>query len=44
MKKTKSKFLSLFAVFTTIIASIVASSACFWYYYQPEEPEVLRDK
>ncbi|ADL51072.1 cyclic lactone autoinducer peptide [Clostridium cellulovorans] len=44
MRKTKSKVLSLFAVLTTVIASMVASSACFWYYYQPEEPEILRDK
>ena len=29
---------------STFIASIVATSACTWYFYQPEEPECLRDK
>ena len=28
----------------TVVASIVATSACFWSHYQPEEPKCLRDE
>lgn len=35
---------SLFAVVLTVIAATVASSACYWCFYQPEEPKCLREK
>jgi AgrD protein len=41
MKKTIFAIISIVAVF---FATIVASSACFWYTYQPKEPECLSDK
>ena len=28
----------------TLFAAFAASSACFWWTYQPEEPETLQDK
>jgi AgrD protein len=36
----------LFAVISTIatlFATIIASSACLWYMYQPEEPDCLKN-
>ncbi len=42
MKKTK-----LFAFVTavaTVFATTIATSACYWYFYQPEEPKCLEDK
>lgn len=44
MKKLNSKLLMAVAAFATIIASTVATSACFWATYQPEEPKCLRDE
>ena len=44
MKKLNKAFLTLFAVVTTIVAASVASSACLWYVYQPEEPKCLREE
>jgi len=38
------KLTSLFAVVLTVIAATVASSACLWFFYQPEEPKCLREK
>ena len=38
------KLTSLFAMVLTVIAATVASSACYWYLYQPEEPQCLREK
>lgn len=32
------------ATIATFIASIVATSACIWCSYQPEEPKSLREK
>ena len=40
----KKKILMSLAAISTFIASIVATTACTWYFYQPEEPECLRDK
>ena len=44
MKKVSNKILMVVAAFATVIASIVATSACYWYAYQPEEPKALRDE
>lgn len=43
MKKINSKVLMVVASIATVMASMVATSACFWLSYQPEEPECLRD-
>ncbi|WP_294401626.1 cyclic lactone autoinducer peptide [uncultured Clostridium sp.] len=40
----KNKVLMLVATCATVIASIVATSACIWSHYQPEEPKCLRDE
>ncbi len=40
----KNKILALVAGLATIFATTIASSACIFYVYQPEEPECLRDK
>ena len=44
MRKVNSKVLMAVATFATVIASTVATSACWWCAYQPEEPKSLRDK
>lgn len=43
MRKINNKVLMAIAAFATVIASTVATSACFWAAYQPEEPKALRD-
>lgn len=43
MKKMNSKVLMVVASVATVVASMVATSACVWLAYQPEEPECLRD-
>ncbi|ENK1244228.1 cyclic lactone autoinducer peptide [Clostridium sporogenes] len=44
MKKFSKRTLMLVATFSTLLASMVASSACVWCVYQPEEPKCLREK
>ena len=44
MKKLNNKVFTLIAVVTTLVATSVASSACWWFVYQPEEPKCLREK
>ena len=39
----KTKVLAIIATLATVIASTVATSACWWYFYQPEEPETLKN-
>lgn len=39
----KTKVLAVIATLATLIASAVATSACWWYFYQPEEPETLKE-
>lgn len=39
----KHKILMGIATFATVIASMVATSACLWGHYQPEEPKCLRE-
>ena len=38
------KFYGLVAAVSTLVAALVASSACFLFFYQPEEPASLRDE
>ncbi|MDD2393907.1 MAG: cyclic lactone autoinducer peptide [Eubacteriales bacterium] len=38
----KSLYASI-AVAATLIAATVATSACMWFIYQPEEPKSLQD-
>ena len=40
----KRKVLMAIATITTIFASLVATSACLFCIYQPEEPECLREE
>lgn len=37
------KFLMAMAAFATVAASAIATSACVWAVYQPEEPEFLNE-
>lgn len=38
----KFSLIALAATLFTLIASVVASSACLWGFYQPNEPDSLR--
>ncbi len=40
----KAKILMSISVIATMFAAFAASSACFWWIYQPEEPASLQDK
>lgn len=40
----KKKALMTLAAVATVFASLVATSACFYGWYQPEEPECLREE
>lgn len=44
MKKINSKVWMVAAAVATVFASTVATSACYWLAYQPEEPKCLRDE
>lgn len=44
MKNLKNKTLMAVAALATVIASTVATSACHWCLYQPEEPKSLREE
>jgi cyclic lactone autoinducer peptide len=37
------KFYGVIAAISTLVAALVASSACVVFVYQPEEPKSLRD-
>lgn len=41
MRISKKNLLGLIASLTTLMAALVASSACMWFSYQPEEPKSL---
>ena len=43
MKKLNTRILTLVAALTTVAAATVATSACLWLFYQPEEPKCLRE-
>lgn len=38
------KLYGLVAAISTIVAALVASSACYIFMYQPEEPASLRNE
>jgi cyclic lactone autoinducer peptide len=38
------KIYTLAAAILTLVAASVASSACIWGFYQPEEPKCLREE
>ena len=40
----KLRLLTVVSVVATLFATLVASSACFWWSYQPEEPQLLQDR
>lgn len=40
----KRKLLMAVAAVSTLVASLVATSACIWGFYQPEEPKCLREE
>ncbi|SHJ08604.1 cyclic lactone autoinducer peptide [Parasporobacterium paucivorans] len=42
MKKTR--ILAAVTALATLFAGTIATSACFWYFYQPEEPKCLNDR
>lgn len=44
MKGLTKKIFGLIAVITTLVAAAVASSACLWFVFQPEEPKSLREE
>lgn len=44
MKRINHKLLMSLAAVATLFASFVASSACVWVLYQPEEPKSLREE
>ncbi|MDD3693160.1 MAG: cyclic lactone autoinducer peptide [Oscillospiraceae bacterium] len=43
MKKYLKQTLAVAAMVCSFVATAMASSACLWFYYQPEEPKSLRD-
>jgi cyclic lactone autoinducer peptide len=40
----KTKLMMAVSALATVVAALAASSACFWWIYQPEEPSSLQDK
>lgn len=44
MERLNRRLLTLIAAVTTIVAASVASSACIWVFYQPEEPKSLMEE
>lgn len=45
MKKiSKQSVYGMLATLTTLLAASVATSACYFFYYQPEEPSCLNDE
>ncbi|MDU2672405.1 MAG: cyclic lactone autoinducer peptide [Clostridium sp.] len=40
----RKKVLMVAATIATLVASVVSTSACWWGFYQPEEPKSLRDE
>lgn len=39
----KKKALAALSVVATLVATLAATSACIWWFYQPEEPESLKN-
>ena len=44
MKTLNMKVYAVIAAVATIVAATVATSACIFWLYQPEEPKSLRDE
>jgi cyclic lactone autoinducer peptide len=44
MVKFKKNLFSVAAILLTFLAMSVATSACYWCTYQPEEPKCLSEK
>ncbi len=40
----KRKLFAFVTAIATVFATTIATSACFWYLYQPEEPKCLENK
>ena len=40
----KTRVLGLVSALATLVAALVATYACWWWVYQPEEPSSLQDK
>ena len=40
----KKKILMGIAAVATVFASVISTSACYFSFYQPEEPECLREE
>jgi cyclic lactone autoinducer peptide len=40
----KKAILSVVSVVAVLFATLVASSACIWFLYQPNEPESLQNR
>lgn len=40
----KKRLLTWVAAVATVVATVVASSACYFFSYQPEEPKCLREE
>lgn len=40
----KKSIYSLIAVVATFLATTISTSACYYFFYQPEEPKCLRDE
>lgn len=38
------KLYGMIAAVSTLVAALVASSACYFFIYQPEEPASLRNE
>lgn len=39
----KKNILTVVASLATVFASLMATSACMFFFYQPEEPKSLKD-
>ncbi len=39
----KSTLFAIVTAIATLFATTIATSACYWYMYQPKEPKCLSD-
>jgi AgrD protein len=44
MRKQTKGIMAVLAAVLTLVATSVASAACLWTFYQPEEPKCLREE
>ena len=40
----KKNIFAVISMVATFLAAVVATSACYWFAYQPKEPTCLQDK